>query len=329
MGKERMKRAKFLSEKWITELYPPAPFNFEATVYNPAHFPTPTEVYKPGVWWQATRIEGLPLGFKFENQGGVEKPKIKLALFSQKELSEDQRRRIADELKHRFELDLDLKDFYDRFKNDKFLGPVLKKWRGARSKCGYSLYESLMIYLVLQNATVRRSIQMTENLLGKYGTKIRFDGKELYCFWQPKDLANVSEEELKALKVGYRAKYFIRTSQEFLGGRFDELEMRKLKPKEILEKVDEIYGIGPASASYLLFEVFHNHEVYDVLPPWEQKIYSKLLYDKELVSVKKILGDFKKRYGKHARFAAHLIFTDLFWRHQKKPIDWLAKLIRT
>lgn len=323
-----MKRAKLLSKKWTTKFYPPAPFNFEATVYNPAHFPTPTEVHKPSFWWQATRIKELPLGFKFENQGSTERPKIRLTLYSQKKLSANQQEKIINELKYRFELDLDLKDFYDKFKKDKFLGPVFKKWRGARSKCGYSFYESLMIYLVLQNATVRRSIQMTENLLIRYGTKVKFEGKELYCFWQSKHLANVSEEELKALKVGYRAKYFIRISQEFAKGKFDEFQMRKLKPKEILEKADEIYGIGPVSASYLLFEVFHNHEVYEILPPWEQKIYSRLVYNKELVPSEKILSDFRKRYGQHARFAAHLIFTDLFWRHQAKPIDWLAKLIR-
>lgn len=322
-----MKETKLLVCSQSMDLVPPAPFNFEATVYNPSHFPTPTEIYKPGFWWQATRIEKLPLGFKFENKGSVNQPKIKLTLYSLKPLLPSIREKIIEELTYRFELDLDLSKFYEKFKKDKFLGPVFKKWRGARSKCGYSLYESLMIYLVLQNATVRRTIQMMENLLLKYGTKVKFDGKELYCFWQPKDLANVSEEELRALKIGYRAKYFIRNSQEFLLDKFNELELRKLKPKEVLERVDEIYGVGPASASYILFEVFHNHEVFGILPPWEQKIYSRLLYNKELVSADKILSDLHKKYGRYTRFAAHLIFTDLFWRHRKKSIDWLSKLI--
>jgi len=298
------------------------------TVYNPGHFPTPTEIYQPGIWWQATRIEGLVLGFKFENKGTVNDPKIKLTLYSQKPLSVDLRNKIIDELKYRFELDLDLAEFYEKYKKDKFLGPVFKRWRGARSKCGYSLYESLMIYLVLQNATVRRTIQMMENLLQKYGTRVRFDGRELYCFWEPKDLAKVSQEELKALKVGYRAKYFIRNSQEFLQEKFNEFELRKLKPDEILKRIDEIYGVGPASASYILFEVFHNHQIFEVLPPWEQKIYSKILYDKELVSTQRILKEFKKRYGRYSHFAAHLLFTDLFWRHHQKPISWLTKLIK-
>lgn len=323
-----MKKALNLTPTYNLEIIPRPPFNFEMTVYNPGHFPTPTELYQPGIWWQATRIEGIPLGFKFENKGTVNKPKILLTLYSQKPLSADFKGRVIEELKYRFELDLNLSEFYEKFKKDKFLRPVFKKWRGARSKCGYSLYESLMIYLVLQNATVRRTIQMMGNLLKKYGTKVKFGGKELYCFWQPKDLAKVPEEELRALKVGYRAKYFIRNSQEFLTDKFDEIQMRRLKSGDILEKVDEIYGVGQASARYILFEVFHNHEIFDVLPPWEQKIYSKLLYGKQLVPAEKILTDLKKRYGGDTRFAAHLIFTDLFWQHREKPIPWLAEEIR-
>lgn len=315
-----------LSYKWEVNLFPPSPFNFEMTVYNPGHFPTPTEIYQPGYWWQTTRIEGLPLGFKFENEGMIESPKIKLTLFSRKPPSPDLKEKIVKELKYRFELEMDLSEFYQRFKNDKYLDPVFKKWRGARSKCGYSFYESLMIYLVLQNATVKRTIQMMENLLSQYGTKVSFDGKELYCFWQPVDLEDVSEQELKDLKVGYRAKYFIKISQDFAAGKFKEQELRKLNPKQLLNEVDEIYGVGPASARYILFEVFHNHEIFDVLPPWEQKIYSRLVYDKPLVSSLKILSDLKRHYGKDTRFAAHLLFTDLFWRHREKPIDWLKKL---
>lgn len=317
-----------LSHKKEVVLYPRPPFQFEGTVHNPSHFPTPTEVYQKGKFWQATRILRLPLGFRFENQGSVEKPKIKLTLYSEKLLDKKQVEKIIGELKYRFELDLDLTNFYNQFAKDKFLGPVLKKWRGIRSKCGYSLYESLMIYLVLQNATVRRTVQMMENLLFKYGTKVKFDNQELYVFWEPKDLAKVEEKELRELKVGYRAKYFIKISQDFLTGEFEEKGLRELKPEEILEKIDELYGIGPASARYLLFEVFHDHELFDVLPPWEQKIYSKLLYNKDLVSADRILSDLKKRYGRWTRLAAHLIWNDLFWRHREKPIHWLEKLIR-
>lgn len=307
---------------------PTPPFNFEGTVHNPSHFPTPTEFYEKGNFWQTMRFEKKPLGLKFENKGTVKKPKIQLTIFSKSSLKKEFLNSLLEEIKYRFELDLDLSEFNKEFKNDKILGPVIKSWSGMRSKCGYNLYESLMIYIVLQNATVRRTIQMINNLLEKYGEKVKFDKKELYVFWTPEKLDKATEEELRALKVGYRAKFFKRISEDFVKGKFKEKEMRELSNEELKEKLIQLYGIGSASLDYLLFEVFHRNNAFDTLPPWEQKIYSRLLYNKKLVPSEKILKDIKKRWGKWRKLAAHYVWTDLFWRHQQKPIDWLAKEIR-
>ncbi len=323
-----MKKAKPLSKKWETELFPKPPFNFDGSFYHPAHFPTPTEEYRSGKWWQTMRFEKVPLGLKFENKGTVKKPKIQLTIFSKSSLKKEFTGHLIKEIKYRFELDLDLTEFNRKFKDDKVLNPVIKRLFGMRSKCGYNLYESLMIYIVLQNATVRRTIQMMNILLEKYGEKVKFDGKELYVFWEPKTLNKASEEELRALKVGYRAKFFKRISEDFVKGKFREEEMRKLSNEELKEKLIQLYGIGPASLDYLLFEVFHRHDAFDTLPPWEQKIYSRLLYSKSLVSKEKILKDITKRWGKWKKLAAHYVWTDLFWQHKQKPIDWLAKEIR-
>lgn len=323
-----MKKARPLSETWTTEIFPKSPFNFDGSVYHPAHFPTPTEEYQPGRWWQTMYFQEKSLGIKMENQGITNKPKIKLNVYSQNTLTEEFKENLVEEIKYRFEFNLDLSEFNEKFKNDKILGPVLKKWLGRRSKCGYSLYESLMIYIILQNTTVRRTIQMMNVLLEKYGDKVKFDEKEFWVFWSPEKLARASEKELRDLKVGYRAKSLKRISENFVQGKFDEKKLRQKSPEELKKELIKLYGIGPNSASYMLFEVFHNHEVFDVLPPWEQKIYSRLLYDKPLVPAKKILVDINKRWGKWKRLAADYVWHDLFWRHQTKPIDWLEKEIR-
>jgi hypothetical protein len=45
-----------------------------------------------------------------------------------------------------------------------------------------SLYEYLIIGVVLQNATVKRSVQMFQNLLINFGDVLEFDNKRLLCF---------------------------------------------------------------------------------------------------------------------------------------------------
>jgi 3-methyladenine DNA glycosylase/8-oxoguanine DNA glycosylase len=77
------------------------------------------------------------------------------------------------------------------------------------------LYTMLQVYVVLQNATIRRTIQMMNNLLEKYEQKVKFDGKEMYVFWTPEVLNKTSEKELRNLKLGYRAK-FLKKLQKIL-----------------------------------------------------------------------------------------------------------------
>jgi hypothetical protein len=43
----------------------------------------------------------------------------------------------------------------------------------------------LVIAIVLQNATVRRSVQILKAHLMRCGIRLRFDERELYGFWQP------------------------------------------------------------------------------------------------------------------------------------------------
>ena len=193
-----------------------------------------------------------------------------------------------------------------------------------------SLYEYLIIGIVLQNATVRRSIQMFKLLLENYGTRLEYDGKELWCFWEPGALHKVTEEELRALKVGYRAKSIKKIDDCFIQDEINEFELRK-KDREIqMKELLKLYGVGPATVWYLLFDVFHHWDFFNHVSPWEQKIYSKLFFDHDPehpVEVSKILEHFEQ-FGEYKQLAVHYIWEDLWWRRKYEEVPWLEKLIR-
>jgi 3-methyladenine DNA glycosylase/8-oxoguanine DNA glycosylase len=73
---------------------------------------------------------------------------------------------------------------------------------------------------------------------------------------------------------------------------------------------------------YVLFDVFHAYDAFDVISPWEQKIYSRLLFDRECVPGKQILADVKRRWGPWRMLASHYVFEDLFWRRKTEAIPW-------
>jgi len=321
-------KAVALKAKFTVELKPKTPFNFDATVHKPSHFPAPVEDYVKGVYWTTMRFDSKPLGVKMENKGSIGNPALRLTLFSEKPLRKKEAEAIVQEIRWRFELDTDLSEFSSCLKHDDLLGPLLRKWRGMRMATGGSLYELLIISIVLQNATVRRTMHMMNALLDKYGTKLRFDGKELYAFWEPRRLWKATEHELRELKVGYRARYLKKTSEDFVNGVVDEFKLRQISKEEAKKELDKLYGVGPASAGILLSEALHHYDTIEKIGPWEQKIYSRLLFHKELVPAETLLEEINKRYGKWRTLAMLYIFEDLFWKRKTRKIKWLEKLIR-
>jgi 3-methyladenine DNA glycosylase/8-oxoguanine DNA glycosylase len=326
-----MSKPLVLKDKHVIELFPQAPFNFDATMHKPDHFPSTDNEWEPGIRWQTMLWQHTVLGLKFENQGTVDRPRISLSIWSRDELGQDFLDGLTDEISYRCNLQLDLTEFNRRFEDDPQLGPVINKWRGMRPANYSSLYEYLIIAIVLQNATVRRSVNMMQALFENYGTLLSYDGKELYCFWEPEVIGRATEQELRQLKVGYRAKSIKRVTEAFVRREIVEFELRNKPREEQRAALLGLYGIGPASVGYILGDVFHHLDEFDHISPWEQKIYSKLFFDTEPdepVPVDTLLGLFNQRFGGYRMLAIHYFWEDLFWRRKREEIGWLEKLIR-
>ena len=90
-----------------------------------------------------------------------------------------------------------------------------------------------------------------------------------------------TEEELRGLKVGYRAKSIMRVTEAFVSGEVDEMALRDRQREEQRQALLALYGVGPASVEYILSDVFHHHDAMAHISPWEQKIYSKLFFDRD------------------------------------------------
>jgi 3-methyladenine DNA glycosylase/8-oxoguanine DNA glycosylase len=321
----------FLENKQTVTLVPTAPFNFDTSLHKPDHFPSADSAWQPGARWQTMRWRGEPLGLKFGDLGTTYQPQVSLSIWSRKKLSQDFLAGLATEINYRYNLQLDLREFNHRFRDDPQLGPIIEKWRGMRPLNYGSLYEYLIVAIVLQNAIVRRSVNMMQALFENYGTLLAYDGKELYCFWEPAVIEGVSEQALRDLKVGYRARSIKRVTAAFVTEEIDEFELRGQSREAQRQALLGLYGIGPASVGYIMFDVFHHLDDLNHISPWEQKIYSKLFFDQDPddpVAVGKLLGTFDERFGAYKMLAVHYIWEDLFWQRKHAPVAWLEKLIR-
>lgn len=311
---------------------PSSPFHFDSTIFKPAHFPSTDMKWESGKRHQTCLWKGKKLGLVLENKGEVNNPKIQLSVFSSKKLTPEIIKSLISEIEWRFNFRLDLKSFYDEFKDDPILPPIIKKFYGMRPMHHGSLYEYLVISILLQNAPVKRSVSMMQVLFEHYGTVLEYDNQKLWSFWEPKILARISEEELRSLKVGYRAKSLIKISELFANNEINEFELREMNNENLEIELMKLYGVGPASAWIIMFEVFNRMDYLKHISPWEQKIYTKLFfnkdYEKELVPVKDMIDYFDQKWGKWKNLAVNYIWEDLWWKRRNDHISWLERLIR-
>ena len=154
---------------YTLNITPTYPFDFNSTFHKPDHFTTGDNYWEPGIRWQTWFWEKEQLGLVFKDKSKKNNPEIEIDIWNTNKLEKNTIDSLTDEITYRYNLNLDLIPFYKQFKNDKTLGPIIKNWEGMRPGHPSSLYEYLIIGIVLQNATVKRSVQMFQALLEKYG----------------------------------------------------------------------------------------------------------------------------------------------------------------
>lgn len=317
-----------LTKRRRFKLAPSSPFHFDGTFHKPSNFPAPFTVWEPGRYWQTIRIGGRLLGIKIENLGTLLRPSVQVVVFHNGGLDVRREKVLRDELIWRFQLDADLREFNRRMRVDTRFAPVFRRWRGMRASNPYTLYELMIVGILLQNATVRRTVQMTQALLESFGARVRFDGRDLFAMWKPADLASVPEKRLRDLKVGYRASMIKRLSADLASGVIDEHRLRGMDRARVRGELIKLYGVGPETARILLEAAFHDHGVINHIAPWQQKIYSRLFYNRRTVPASRMLRDLNGRYGTWTSLAVHYVWEDLFWRRKREHIGWLESEIR-
>ncbi len=149
----------------------------------------------------------------------------------------------------------------------------------------------------------------------------------LWAFWDPERIHEASEEELRGLRLGYRAKTLKRQAEQFVRRMVDEDKLRKTRDREVLTKtLDEIHGVGSQSAWYMASEFFHFYDALDYISHWEGKIVGRILFGRN-VNLERVREFFAERYGEFRGLAFSYLLIDIFWQHRERPVKWLSRLI--
>lgn len=173
-------------------------------------------------------------------------------------------------------------------------------------------FETVMEYIISANNGVPQIANALNNIAVKYGKKVTFNNKEYYLFPEYKDLKDVSEEDYRSCKVGFRDKYLKSMVDKLNNKEIDLNQFYDLDTKDALNKFMENAGIGPKVASCILLFAYQKYDVFPI-DTWVKKVMKR---DYNIEGEKNIREFASKTYGKYSGIAIQYLFN--YGRNKEK-----------
>lgn len=149
-------------------------------------------------------------------------------------------------LRHYLDLDRDYDAIAREYAHLPPAREAIERYPGLRV-LNQPAWEALICSILTANNNVARIQSLTAALCRRFGRKV--DG--LYGFPTPEQLANASEDELRALRVGYRAPYLIGAARRVCEG-FPLKELCRMPYGAAHARLVTLPGVGDKVADCIL-----------------------------------------------------------------------------
>ena len=127
------------------------------------------------------------------------------------------------------------------------------------------VWEMIITFILSQQNNIPRIKGLIQAVSGKYGQKMETaDGKLYDAFPTPEQLADASEEELRALKLGYRSRYICGTARMIADGEVKLDELKNMDYPEARAELMKLPGIGGKVADCICLFALHQMDAFPV-----------------------------------------------------------------
>ena len=180
---------------------------------------------------------------------------------------------LAEKIGAFLSLDMDYTALKKQFSQDETVAKAMEFAPGIRV-LNQDFFETLITFIISQNNNIPRIKQLCDRLSENYGTKVG----ENYAFPTAQQMKNITEQDYKDMKFGFRAKYLTDAVAKVLSGEIDETTVKSLPYEEAQKYLMQIKGVGPKVADCVLLFSCRQYESFpkDV---WIKKAMAQLFPD--------------------------------------------------
>ena len=162
-----------------------------------------------------------------------------------------------------FDLDRDYNAVSASFRGGEYLDEAKRFGRGIRI-LRQEPWEALCSFIISQCNNIPRIKGIVERLCVCFGDVVSFEGREYHSFPSAERIADLSIEDLKPLRSGYRAEYILNAAKEISSGSID-LDCLACADWVSAEKaLLSMKGIGKKVADCVLLFGLHHMEAFPV-----------------------------------------------------------------
>lgn len=148
--------------------------------------------------------------------------------------------------------------------DDSFLTGACACGRGIRI-LRQDLWEMIITFIISQQNNIPRIKKCVEAICSAYGKKlVSSEGETYFSFPLASELAEAGEEKLRALGLGYRAKYISKTAAMVAEGSFSLESLLDMDYESARKELLKLPGVGVKVADCICLFALHHIDAFPV-----------------------------------------------------------------
>lgn len=206
-----------------------------------------------------------------------------------------------------FALDHPLPEIYATFPKDPDMERALAYCAGI-TVMHQSSWECLATFITSSMKQVPHIRQMSLAIRKTFGKRVEYPGFELFDYPSPERLAQANEAQLRACKLGFRAKYLIGSARMIAEGKVDLEAIRKMDDEAALAELCKLPGVGEKVANCVLLFAYARLKAFPI-DVWIERVLRGIYFKGKRKVTAKRLKEFTQDYfGPYGGYAQQYLF---------------------
>lgn len=169
-------------------------------------------------------------------------------------------------------------------------------------------FETLISFIISQNKQIPHIKKIVAELSYRYGDYLgELAGEKFYAFPSVKQLAVVTQEELRDCKTGFRAPYIADAVKKAEQGLLSETALKEADLETCEKMLTQIKGVGNKVANCVMLFGLEKREAFPV-DVWIKRVMEQIYFEGKDTAKEVILDFAKERFGVYGGYAQQYLF---------------------